>query len=276
MNSKTLLGGIEGNFGNEINNIDLVMAFNTQVTQDHNNNNYELCVDSIIISKNGEFKQPSIDIDHYVEEDRWDYSNECSEWEGGGIRNNYEPKQNRMLENYVCNDTTRNDEVANILLSLNRKNKLDNPCNDKKDKNGEGGNKGDINYQLDADVKMSARELGKENIGVAEKCGVDDCDGQLVEHSQATIDINNHECNVITDTEDDIGIIFQLEGEGVKVSIRDFGSCMKFNKECYHKGYKNGEVNTYLTAKLFAASAAGQKWHRLKSMIITGRYKKKG
>jgi hypothetical protein len=39
MNSKTLLGGIEGNDGNEMNNIDLVMASNTQVTQDHNNNN---------------------------------------------------------------------------------------------------------------------------------------------------------------------------------------------------------------------------------------------
>jgi hypothetical protein len=26
-----------------------------------------------------------------------------------------------MLENYVCNDRIRNDEVANILLSLNRK-----------------------------------------------------------------------------------------------------------------------------------------------------------
>jgi hypothetical protein len=46
MNSKALLGGIEGNVGNEMNNIDLVMASNTQVTQDHNNNNYELCVDS--------------------------------------------------------------------------------------------------------------------------------------------------------------------------------------------------------------------------------------
>jgi hypothetical protein len=43
---KTLLGGREGNVGNEINNIDLVMAYNAQVTQDHNNNNYELCVDS--------------------------------------------------------------------------------------------------------------------------------------------------------------------------------------------------------------------------------------
>ncbi len=51
MNSKTLLGGIEGKVGNKINNIDLVMAFNTQVTQDHSNNNYELCVDSNNISK---------------------------------------------------------------------------------------------------------------------------------------------------------------------------------------------------------------------------------
>ena len=46
MNSKTLLGGIEVNVGNEINNIDLVMASNTQESQVHNNNNYELCVDS--------------------------------------------------------------------------------------------------------------------------------------------------------------------------------------------------------------------------------------
>jgi hypothetical protein len=34
-------------------------------------------------------------------------------------------------------------------------------------------------------------------------------------------------------------------------------------------------VNTYLAAQLFALPAAGQKWHRLKSMNITGRYKKK-
>jgi hypothetical protein len=51
MNSKTLLGRIEGSVGNEMNNIDLVMASNTQVTQDHNNNNYELCVDSNNIQK---------------------------------------------------------------------------------------------------------------------------------------------------------------------------------------------------------------------------------
>jgi hypothetical protein len=66
-----------------------------------------------------------------------------------------------------------------------------------------------------------------------------------------------------------------LEGKDVKVSLRDFGSYEKFNKECYHKRYKNDKVNTYLTAQLFTAPAAGQKWHRLKYMNITGRYEKK-
>jgi hypothetical protein len=136
---------------------------------------------------------------------------------------------------------------------------LDNSCNDKKDKNEKGEDEGDINYQFDADVKMSARELGKGNTSVAEKCGVDDCERELEEYSKATIDINNHECHMITDAEDDIGIIYQLEGKDVKVSIRDFGNYVKFNKECYHKGYKNGEVNIYLTAQIIAAPAAGQK-----------------
>ncbi len=118
--------------------------------------------------------------------------------------------------------------------------------------------------------------MGKGNISLAEECGVDNCDCQLEDNSKATIDINDHECNVMTDTEDNIGIIFQLEGSDVKVSLRDFGSYMKFNKECYHKGYKSSKVNTYLTAQLFAAPTAGQKCHSLKSMNITGRYKKKG
>ncbi len=79
---------------------------------------------------------------------------------------------------------------------------------------------------------------------------------------------------MITDTEDDIGIIFQFEGNDVKVNQKDFGSYVKFNKECYHKAHKSSKVNTYLTAQLFAAPAAGQKWHRLKSINITGRYEK--
>ena len=69
---------------------------------------------------------PNIDIENNIEQDRWEYNNEYNEWQEGGNRNNDEPKQNRMLENYFCNDRIRNDEVANILLSFNRKNKLDN------------------------------------------------------------------------------------------------------------------------------------------------------
>jgi hypothetical protein len=62
-----------------------------------------------------------------------------------------------MLKNYVCNDRIRNDEVANILLSLNRMNTFSNSCNDNEDNNGEDENKGDINFLFDANIKMSAR-----------------------------------------------------------------------------------------------------------------------
>ncbi len=62
MNSKTLLGGIEGNDGNEMNNIDLVMASNTQVTQDHNNNNNQLCGDSNDISKKVNLKSTTLTL----------------------------------------------------------------------------------------------------------------------------------------------------------------------------------------------------------------------
>jgi hypothetical protein len=84
-----------------------------------------------------------------------------------------------MLENYVCNDRIRHDEVANILLSLNRKNTLENSCNDKEENNSEEENKGDKNDQFEANVIMSTRELGKGNVCLAEECGVDDCWGQL-------------------------------------------------------------------------------------------------
>jgi hypothetical protein len=134
------------------------MAFNTQVTQDYNINNYELCVDSNDISKKDEFKKPNIDIENYVEEDRWEHSNECNEWEGGELRNNYKPKQNRIFYNNVCNDRIRDDEEANVLLSLNRKNTLDSSCNN----NGEGENKGDINDKFDANINTSAHELEKK------------------------------------------------------------------------------------------------------------------
>jgi hypothetical protein len=62
MTSNTLLGETEMTVGNEINNLDLVMAFNTQVTQDHNINNYELCVDSNDTSQKGEFENPDFAV----------------------------------------------------------------------------------------------------------------------------------------------------------------------------------------------------------------------
>jgi hypothetical protein len=120
--------------------------------------------------------------------------------------------ENRMLENYVCNDRIRNDEVANILLSVNRKNKMDDSCNDEDEKNSDRENKGDQYNQFEANVNKSGHELGEGNDCVAEICGVDDCERELEEKSKATFNINNHEYNIITDTEDDTGIIFKLEG----------------------------------------------------------------
>jgi hypothetical protein len=121
---------------------------------------------------------------------------------------------------------------------------------------------------------MPAVTLHANNIA-AEQCGVDDCEGGLEDNLKATINVNDHECNVIEDTEDDIGIIFNLEGNEVIVSLRDVGSYMKFNKECLHKGYKCCTVVTYLSAQLFAAPAAEQKRQKLADINKTGRFKKK-
>ena len=109
----------------------------------------------------------------------------------------------------------------------------------------------------------------------AEECGVDDCEGELKDNSKATININNHECNVIEDTENNIGIKFKLGVNDVKVSLRDLESYVKFDKECLHKGYKCGTVGTYLSTQLFTAPAVGQKRQRLICMNNTGRFEKK-
>jgi hypothetical protein len=51
MNAKNLLEGIDGKVSDALNNTDLVMVANTQESQEHNNNNYDLCVDSNNIAK---------------------------------------------------------------------------------------------------------------------------------------------------------------------------------------------------------------------------------
>ncbi len=170
-------------------------------------------------------------------------------------------------------------------------NKLDNSCNDEEEKSSEGENKGDKDDQFKANINKSGNEEGEGNVCLyvgkmteetqhatnasAENYGVDDCEGELEDNLKATINVNNHKCNVIEDTKDDISIIFKLEGNDVKVNVRDFGSYVKFNKECLHKGYTCGTVDTYLSAQLFAAPAAGQKRQKLTWMNKIGRFEKK-
>ncbi len=63
-----------------------------------------------------------------------------------------------MLENNFCNDRIRKNEVMNILLSFNRKNKLDNSCNDEEEKSSEGENMDDKDDQFEANVNKSGQE----------------------------------------------------------------------------------------------------------------------
>ena len=71
-----------------------------------------------------------------------------------------------MSENNFCNDRIKKDEVAHILLSFNRKNKLDNSYNDEEDKSSEGENKGDKDDQVEANVNKSEHEWGEGNVFV--------------------------------------------------------------------------------------------------------------
>ncbi len=87
-----------------------------------------------------------------------DYTNKYNKWEGRDFSIDEEPDQNRMLAKEACVDRIRKDEVANILLSLIRKNKLDDSCNDEEEKSSEGDNKGDKVDQFEANVKKSGKE----------------------------------------------------------------------------------------------------------------------
>jgi hypothetical protein len=114
MKAKNALDGIEGNIGDVSNKIDLVMAANTKGSQEINNNNYASCVDGNDIAKKGALIMPNVDIENNVEQERWDYTNEYNEWEGGVFSKDDKPKQNRMFENDFSNDRIRKDEVANL------------------------------------------------------------------------------------------------------------------------------------------------------------------
>ncbi len=57
--------------------------------------------------------------------------------------------------------------------------------------------------------------------------------------------------SLVKDT-NEIGLIFDFEGKK-KVCLNEFGSYMKFNNKCLHRGYKRGSVKTYLSALIFLA-----------------------
>jgi hypothetical protein len=52
---------------------------------------------------------------------------------------------------------------------------------------------------------------------------------------------------------DEIGLIFKFEDIETKVCLKEFGSYVKFNNKCLHRGYKCGSVKTYLSPQLFSA-----------------------
>ncbi len=150
MNAKKLLEEIEGNVGDVINNIDLVMA-STQESQEQNNSNYELCVDSNDVSKKVNLKCPTLTL---------------------------KITQKKIGGTTVMNATNRQGGGSETITSLNKKSTSDNSCNDKEDNKSEGENKGDKNDRFHANVNMSVHELGKGNVCLAEECGVADCEGQ--------------------------------------------------------------------------------------------------
>jgi hypothetical protein len=47
---------------------------------------------------------------------------------------------------------------------------------------------------------------------------------------------------------DEIGLIFKYEDIETKVCLKEFGSYVKFNNKCLHRGYKRGSIKTYLSA----------------------------
>jgi hypothetical protein len=71
-----------------------------------------------------------------------------------------------MLENDFYNERIRNNEAANILLSFDRKNKLDDSCNDEEEKNSEEENEGDKYDQYETNANKSGHESREENVCV--------------------------------------------------------------------------------------------------------------
>jgi hypothetical protein len=58
--------------------------------------------------------------------------------------------------------------------------------------------------------------------------------------------------NGSVDDMDEIDLIFDFDGKEEKVCLKEFGSYVKFNNKCCHKGYKTGKNTTFLSAQIFS------------------------
>jgi hypothetical protein len=117
------------------------MAADTNESNNISINGNESCVYGNDMAKKGAEIMPSSDIEENVEQERWDFTDKYNKLEGGGFSIDEEHDQNRMLAKEACVHGIGKDEVANILLSINRKNKLDDSFNDEEEKGSEGENK---------------------------------------------------------------------------------------------------------------------------------------
>jgi hypothetical protein len=75
---------------------------------------------------------------------------------GKGGESETMPNQNRI--ECLRTMSVMTELVANELLSFNRKNKLDDLCNDEDEKNSDGKSKGDQYDQIEANVNKSGHE----------------------------------------------------------------------------------------------------------------------
>jgi hypothetical protein len=69
-------------------------------------------------------------------------------------------------------------------------------------------------------------------------------------------DMQRAPCGTTSNEEDEsdkTGVIFKLIDKEAKVCLSSLGSYEKFNSLCLHKGFKDGEVKTNLSAQLFSA-----------------------
>ncbi len=112
-------------------------------------------------------------------------------------------------------------------------------------------------------VYAGAQEAKNKNSLVDDPVAKRTCSSRSCEPVYASAQEANNKNSLVDDpvakracsSADEIGIILKSEkSDKTKVCLRDIGSYVMFSsQECKHKGYKSGNVKTYLSAQLFSA-----------------------